>query len=521
MLVPFLISMVIILALVLIYIYIVAPRLNPLNRADGFLRQNLVDEAILEYKKILDRNPNDFVVHWKLAKILFEREETDEGILHLEEILKIGTFNYEVEKVKVDRALAEAYMTRDDILKAFKNYFEVIKTFPGDEEALYHVSFILLGQEYFEQAYRYLERLCKIGKVGFEVFFGAGIAGYQIQKLGEAAEYFKQALILDPASDIANLAMAFTQQRRRDYRSALSYSRAVIDGSKDDSALLVARRFYGIICVQEKVPAEGVKALEILLQTLRRDGMEQETATVLYDLGFAALHAEMTELAYDYWNQLYQLDRGFKNVQYLTTQLRKEMDSTSGKTGGSVLDHTDEWLSSTFPENFLWDICGLKSPGRIDLAPVLASTRVEAAREETPSSKKSAASELAIEKIEELYRLDPENFRIIANRAVGKLGYRVDEILPTYREGDGVDFLATNLSTKDKTLIWVRRWKDIHISEIPLRNFAQSVNDAKAKQGLFVTTSQLTDAAEAAVKRLSKVKIIFPEELGQILADLL
>ena len=88
-------------ALCSLYIYVLAPRLNPLNRADSFLKQDMVDEAILEYKKILDNNPNDFMVHWKLANILFDRDEVDEGVLHLEEILRIDKYNYEVEKVGV------------------------------------------------------------------------------------------------------------------------------------------------------------------------------------------------------------------------------------------------------------------------------------------------------------------------------------------------------------------------------------------------------------------------------------
>ncbi|MBN2078676.1 MAG: restriction endonuclease [Spirochaetes bacterium] len=522
MLVPSLITLAVLLSLVLLYIYVVAPRLNPMNRADGFLRQDLVDEAILEYKKILDSNPNDFIVHWKLATILFDRGETDAGVLHLEEILRIGSFNYEVEKVKVERALAQAYIARGDILKAFSNYYELLKSFPGDEEALYHASFILLGQEYFEQAFRLLERLVKTGGSGFEVLFGAGIAAYQIQKTVEAVEYFKQALAAEPASDIANLAMAFTLQRKRDYKTALAHARKVIDASGDESAMLVARRLYGILCVQANVPAEGVKSLEILLQSLRNGGMEDATAAVLYDLGFAALHAEMTDLAYDYWDQLYQIDRGFRNIQFLTTQLRKEMDTSGQKPVGSVLDYTEEWENAAFPENFLWDICGLRSEKRVDLAAILSTgARGEPSRDEAPAQKNGGTSALAAEKIDDLYRLDMENFRIIANRAVGKLGFRVDEILPTYRESDGVDFIATNLATKEKTLVWVRRWKDIHISEIPLRNFAQSVNDIKAKQGLFITTSQLTAAAEEAAKRLAKVKIVFPEEFGRVLSELL
>ncbi|HPL16641.1 MAG TPA: tetratricopeptide repeat protein [Spirochaetota bacterium] len=525
MLVPILIALAVILGLSLVYFYVVAPRLNPYNRALAYLNQNQVDQAVLEFRKILDEDPNNFMVHWKLANIYFDKNDVDEGVLHLEEIRRIDKYNYEVSKAAVERKLAESYLLRDDLQKAFMNYFDVLKDHPGDEEALYHVAFILLGQEYFEQALRFFDRLIKAGRKDFEVLFGAGIASYQSQKAAEPVEYFREALSMNSHSDIANLAMAFAQQRKRDYKTALNYARMIIDTSSDESALLVARRLYALLCVQTKRPAEAVKVLESVLDQVRRSDASDEEAVILYDLGFAAVNAEMTELAYDYWNQLYHLDRKYMNVQHLTTMLRKEMDAI-GKPGGaegedSVINHTDDWLRDAFPDDFLWNICGLKSAVSVDLDAILASARSDAARDDGQQRKKSGASGEAAENISALYQLDGENFRIIAGRAVAKMGFRVDEILPSYREPDGVDFLAINLSTKDKTLIWVRRWKDIRISEIPLRNLAQAVNDLKVKQGVFITTSELTDAAESAVERLPKVRVIFPEEFGNALTGLL
>jgi tetratricopeptide (TPR) repeat protein len=523
MLVTILIALVTMLGVALIYIYVLAPRLNPHSRADSYMSQNLVDEAIVEYKKVLDRNPDDFVVHWKLANIFFNRKNVDEGVIHLEEILRINRYNYEVEKVAVERKLAEAYLLRDDPQMAFRNYFDILKMYPGDQEALYQVSFILLGQEYFDLAQRYFERLIKGGEKDFETLFGAGMANYQNQKTSEAADYFKEALSLNPRSDIANLAMAFTQQRKRDFKTALNYARMIIDGSDDENALFIAKRLYGILCVQAKRPAEGVKTLESLLEDARKSEMHDEATVILYDLGFAAVHAEMTELAYEYWNQLYQIDRTFRNIQRCTTLLRKEMDAAAKKEGreevGSVIDFTEDWLRDSFPPNYLWNICGLKAAKTVDLAPILASARADAVRDDGSVRLRASAQGSAAEKIKAFYDLDAETFRIISNRMVGKMGFRVDEILPTYREGDGVDFLAYDLTTKDRTLIWVRRWKDIRISEIPLRNLAQAVNDVKARQGIFITTSELTDAAIEAVNRLSRIKVIFPEELGSLLAE--
>ncbi|HPI24181.1 MAG TPA: restriction endonuclease, partial [Spirochaetota bacterium] len=125
------------------------------------------------------------------------------------------------------------------------------------------------------------------------------------------------------------------------------------------------------------------------------------------------------------------------------------------------------------------------------------------------------------EALARLSALDTESFRVMANRVVQKLGYKVDQILPTYRDTDGVDFMTVSVSTKEKTLIWVRRWTKITVGEIPLRNLAQSTNDLKARQGILITAAELTPAAEESLSRLSKVSVVHPDQLGEILDGLL
>jgi tetratricopeptide (TPR) repeat protein len=522
MLVPVLISAVIIFGFIFVYLYYLNPRFNPLNRADFYLNQNLIDQAMVEYDKILEKDPFNSVAHYRLGLIYINLNQIDKGMHHLEQVVRINRYGNEVKKIDVERKLAETYIFFDRTAEAFQMFSDIIKMSPGDTKALYHAAFILLGQEYFELAQKYFDRLAMLDEKNFEILFGAGITCYQNQKAGEAIDYFKEALSINPHSDIANLAMAFAQQRKRDYKAALNYSRMVIDTSADESAQFIAKRLYGILSVQAQKPSDGVKSLEEVLGYARKKAMDEEAALILYDLGFAALHAEMTELAYDYWNQLYQLNREFKNIQHLTPMLRKEMDSkAAARTDArSVIEYSEDWLRDAFPANYIWSICGLKSAKVIDLGPALAAAGTESAREDAPERKKFPTS-VAADNLNALTRLDAENFRIIAGRVAAKLGCVVDEILPTYRESDGVDFLAHSQSSNEKTLIWVRRWKDIQIGEIPFRNLAQAVNDAKAEQGIFITASELTPASENALKGLSRVRVISPAELGNLLSGLL
>lgn len=526
MILPILVTLIIILGTVVSYIYYLGPKLNPVNRAQNFLDENQVEEAILEYKKILDKNPSNFFVHYKLGELYFKQGMIDQGVVHFEEILKIGKFNHEVDKITVQRILARSYLGRDELEKGFETFFEIARVYPGDIEALYQVAFISLGQEAFEVAFRFFERLVKLNRdAGFEIYFGAGMAAYQNQKNNEAAEYFREALAKEPHSEIANIAMAFTQWKRRDFKTGINYAKMVVDSSKDESAVMVAKRLLAILYMQAERSDDAVRELEELLEILRQNELEDEISLILYDLGFVSLKGEKTQLAYDYWNRLYQKDRNYGRIQHLVTLLRKEMDSEERKklepAVDSVLNYSGEWLKETFPGNFVWKICGLKNKNQFDIKSILARARVSESRGGQAKQHKEVLTGDESEKLNAFFEMDVENFRIISNRMVEKMGYSVDEILPTYREADGVDFMARVPGEKKKVLVWVRRWRDTRVGEIPLRNFAQAINDAKAGEGLFFTTSDLTPSAEGALSRLSKVTVIYPDQIGDLLAGLI
>ena len=107
MLITVLVIVVIFLGLLSYYIFYIAPKLNPVNKAETFEGQKLFREAIFEYRKALDRKPEDFIVHYRLANLYLKLKEFDQAAIHLEEILRINKFNYEVDKLDVQKKLAD------------------------------------------------------------------------------------------------------------------------------------------------------------------------------------------------------------------------------------------------------------------------------------------------------------------------------------------------------------------------------------------------------------------------------
>jgi len=527
MLVPILVSFIIILGVIVGYIYFIAPKINPRNRANVFLKQNQLNEAIFEFKKILDVNPHDFLTHFQLGNLYYQIEEFDKAVFHFEKIIDINKFNYEVSKLEVQKKLASLYMRREQFEFSTFFYLQILKQSPSDKEALYHVGFIALGQENFDLSFKLLHRLIGLNFKNFEILFGAGIAAYQIFKTNEAIDYLKQALLENSYSDIANLAISFAFYRKSDYKTALNYAKIVVDNTKDSNASFIAKRLYGILLLLSKSENEAFNVFEELLAFSEENNFDEENLLLLYDIGFVCLRAEKTEEAYSYWNKLYKKNREFHNIAYLTTNLRKEKDIISNeksKESAKILfSEFDEWIKNVFPENYIWKICGLKSDNDIDLENILF--KVDGIKEKKDSvlgnlSEKTTPV-LSNNSIEKFLKIDAENFRIISNRIITKLGYSVDEILLTYKESDGVDFFAKSIDNQSTALIWVRRWKNINIGEIPLRDFAQAINDSNAKSGIFVTTMPLTASAENTLKNLSKIKVVYPEQLDELLDGLI
>jgi len=521
MIIYLLIAAVIVSGLFLYYTYYIVPRINPVNKAEQYLKNNMLFEAILEYKKALDKNPDDPVVHARLADIYLKQNEIDQAVIHLERIIEIDKYNYEVERLDIEKKLAVSYESRDELEKAFQMYLDILKYYPVDQDALYNVAFLALGQEEFEISQRYIEKLAKQLPNDFEVVFGAGICSYQNQRINDAANYFKTAATLNPSSDIANLAAAFASQRKGDYRLAITYAQKTMEGPIEPDVQFIAKRLHALLLVQARKFDEAVKLFEEILDEVRKNDNRDELLMILYDIGFACIKAEKINQAYEYWNELYKQDKTYGSVQTLVMLLRKDMEidykNIRDEQENNIEEHVEKWLAECFPKDFLWNICGLKSQRSINIKGILTTTRIGA--EKASDADVYSADMVNLGNLERFLNLSVENFRITSNRLVAKLGYKVDQILQTYRESDGVDFIALS-PEKEKILVWIRRWSKVNVGEIPLRNFAQAINDAKVKKGVFITSSGLTPAAENSLGNLSKVNVVKPEELAQLLEGL-
>jgi len=100
---------ILVLAAATYYLMYIRPKLDPAYRAGEFEKQNLMREAAVEYKKLLEERPSDFLSHYRLGNIYIRLNEIDQALPHFEEIIRINRYNHEVDKVDVLKAMAKLY----------------------------------------------------------------------------------------------------------------------------------------------------------------------------------------------------------------------------------------------------------------------------------------------------------------------------------------------------------------------------------------------------------------------------
>ncbi|MCU0821143.1 MAG: tetratricopeptide repeat protein, partial [Spirochaetes bacterium] len=364
------------------------PKRNPLNKAKLYIKQNNYNEAVNELKRVLYLNPNATKVHYQIADLYLKLKKNEEAIFHLTEIIRIDKYDYEIEKMDVEKKLAKAYMATSNITEAIQTYINILNIYPEDVEALYHVSFSILGQEEFDIAQKFLSRLIKF-KDSFEIYFGIGICYYQNNKFKEAAANFKEALTLKSDSDIANIAVAFALMRDENYKEAVAYARNLINSTGNENVKFIAMRMLAVLLIHSGKGNESVSILENMLQTVKGKNMDDERKLTLYDLGFACVRTGKINKARNYWSELEKLDPEFKNVGDMLKLIDKELNSRFGDSNEDfevyAADHADEWLANIFPRGFLWEICGLKSKKKFDIKNMFVTTRVAGAKVESAS----------------------------------------------------------------------------------------------------------------------------------------
>ncbi|HEV2045514.1 MAG TPA: tetratricopeptide repeat protein [Chthoniobacterales bacterium] len=118
-----------------------------LGLGEFLLERQRVDEAILEFRTVLTRHPNDADTKFKLASALLQKGEWEAAISEYERALKIDPTNSEAET-----ALANVLLEHGRIDEAIQHYRNILRLQPSSALAHYNLAVGLHRQGHLSEA---------------------------------------------------------------------------------------------------------------------------------------------------------------------------------------------------------------------------------------------------------------------------------------------------------------------------------------------------------------------------------
>jgi tetratricopeptide (TPR) repeat protein len=179
-----------------------------------FFKAGDTDNAIQEYQKALELNPNNVEAHCGSAYALELKGMFQESVSHLVEAIRL-----EPNKVDARYNLGQAMARQGKLSEAIGHFSMVIKLEPEHIKAHGNLGSLLLAQGAVKKAADHLFAAVRIDPNNAEAHYSLALALADQRRLDEAIKHYTEAVKLKPDIDISpvlhyGLAMNFGEARR-------------------------------------------------------------------------------------------------------------------------------------------------------------------------------------------------------------------------------------------------------------------------------------------------------------------
>jgi tetratricopeptide (TPR) repeat protein len=176
--------------------------LGYMNLGAALARKGDTEAAIAEYERALAIAPQDARIERNLGQALFDQGRIDDAIAHFERALELrNRKDPRGEKPDLLVELGNAYLRKGDTATAITHYRSVLASRPNDAAGHTNLATALLKQGQNDEARRHFDeakRLSPANDQSADVYYATGNTFFQKRDLENAIANYRQALGLRP-----------------------------------------------------------------------------------------------------------------------------------------------------------------------------------------------------------------------------------------------------------------------------------------------------------------------------------
>jgi tetratricopeptide (TPR) repeat protein len=193
------------------------------NLGNALFQKGNVDEAIVQYQKALQIDPDNARVHGNLGNALLKKGNVDEAIAHFQRALQIDP-----DSVEAHNNLGNALLKEGNVDEAIVQYQKALQINPDYAKAHYNLGCALFQKGNVDEAIEHFQRALQINPDSMEAHYNLSCALLQKGNVDEAIVQYQKALQIEPDDEEShiNLGNALIQKGNVD-KAIVHYQKAL------------------------------------------------------------------------------------------------------------------------------------------------------------------------------------------------------------------------------------------------------------------------------------------------------
>lgn len=192
----------------------IPPRLDEdkdLDEGVRFFKEGKYDEAIIFFKKVSEKFPQNYEGYYNLGLAYLKKEEIDEAIVALEKATEINP-----DALPAYLALGESYFAKGDSEKATQSFDKAIELEPENPMAYYNLGIVYYKLDKMEEALRGFDKAIELNPELSSAYYQAALSSVKMGNFENAIKYFEDFLKVEPnATESAKVKSMIEELKKR------------------------------------------------------------------------------------------------------------------------------------------------------------------------------------------------------------------------------------------------------------------------------------------------------------------
>ncbi len=535
-----------ILLFVLLFIFLIIKIFFSRNDSNNTSKNNdasNISKKILELQRIVNEKPDDYYSLLELAMLEDKIGDEINALNRYEKLIKDGYFDSNCkEAFNIFSRLYDKYIKENNRAEILRYATQLLQLDPSNVEYEIKIATILgiegqhlLASQYFAKLL-YSRTDFNIEQLKVAIFTLYKVKDFKKVALFLEELYKKLYKSKDSGSksDINNVAKSLISVYliSKDYSSAKSFiENLLLEKGLNSNYKLLLDRLLLFVLYKLNNNNNFINFYNLLLKMYNIE----KSPTLAFDYGFYSYFLNKITEAIEYFKLVLSLDSENFSKYDVSTIIKylSEISLASIENDYNYERYIDKdyishwenvlelWESSFLSFNYLDSIIKVdKTINSIDSK--LFKDLSLGLNSDTVSNK---SSNINYSKLEAIYSMSIDEFKSLTINIINKLGYVIiDDYISTKKESfkDEFNYLTyyKKGNKKDTTLISFKRWDKVKIGELVVRDFLILIRECKAKNGILLIPTELSNSAKSYVRHNDDITVYSKDQFNNLLKDL-